>query len=100
MELRKFETTWILNCHAEKTYPDIEFIIGGKPYALSAADYSIPTGELCMFAFMAIDESTYIIGDLFMRKYYTVFDYENKKIGFATANQWSEEGPDASKETN
>ncbi len=72
------------------TLPNIDITIAGKVYSLSPVDYLIPDGNICVFAMMGLDIPAptgplYILGDVFMRKYYTVWDYENKKIGFAEA---------------
>jgi hypothetical protein len=71
--------------------PDIDFQIGQNTYSLSPRDYLLPNGNICLLGIVGLDIGApagpmWILGDVFMRKYYTVFDTQNKRVGFAVAN--------------
>ncbi|XP_071557854.1 lysosomal aspartic protease-like [Temnothorax nylanderi] len=72
--------------------PDINFVIGGKTFRLTGQDYILKLGaELggnCIPGFQAVtqfDGIDWILGDVFIRRYYTVFDMGNDRVGFALA---------------
>merc|ERR1712060_120716 len=81
---------WAIDCSKKSSLPDLTVTLGGKDFTLSPDDYVISMGGECLFAFMGIDVPPprgplWIMGDIFMRKYYCVFDYGNKKMRIATA---------------
>jgi cathepsin D len=80
-------------CNKLDTLPDAVFTLGGKQYAIKAKDYVInDENKICLFGFVGIDIPApagplWILGDIFIRQYYTVFDYGSKRLGFATMAQ-------------
>lgn len=81
---------YTVDCDKASSLPDLTFTISGNKYSLSGKEYIIQSGNTCLLAIMGMDipkpaGPLWILGDVFMRKYYTVFDYENQKVGFALA---------------
>lgn len=78
---------YTVDCDAK--LPDVDFILGGKKYTLTKADYTLPAGAgKCLFAFMGMDVPApagplFILGDVFMRAHYVKFDVDQKRLGFA-----------------
>jgi len=80
-------------CRGVEDLPDITFTIDGIDYLLTQEDYVVRVTQNgiteCINGIMG---STFppsfnymILGDVFMRKYYTFFDKENSRVGFINA---------------
>eukprot|EP00300_Choanocystis_sp_HF-7_P027151 c32221_g1_i1.p1 GENE.c32221_g1_i1~~c32221_g1_i1.p1 ORF type:complete len:405 (+),score=95.71 c32221_g1_i1:48-1217(+) len=79
---------YIIGCGKIPTLPVLEFKFGGYTFPLKGEDYVLNTGSLCLLGVIGLDvpaEPLWIAGDVFMRKYYTVFDFGQKRMGFALA---------------
>merc|ERR1711897_19211 len=81
---------YTINCDDIDDVPDIVFTIDNKPYTIPGKSAIIQSQGTCLFAFMGLDfpppGPQWILGDVFMREYYTVFNYLDQSIGFAPAN--------------
>lgn len=80
---------YTIDCDKLDSLPDVVFTIDGNDYVVPAKDAVIQAQGTCLFAFMGMDfpagGPNWILGDVFMRQYYTVFNYEEQTVGFAKA---------------
>mmetsp|Transcript_33110 Transcript_33110/g.47005 ORF Transcript_33110/g.47005 Transcript_33110/m.47005 type:complete len:376 (+) Transcript_33110:427-1554(+) len=80
---------YTIDCAMVDQLPDIVFTIDATDYTIPGKDAIIQSQNTCLFAFMGMDFPAggpqWILGDVFMRQYYTVFNYNDQTIGFAKA---------------
>lgn len=86
---------YMLDCNRLDSMPTITFNIGGKPFPLTPQQYvervkpiATMDVELCLSGFQGVDMPTgpmWILGDVFIGQYYTVFDQGKDRVGFAKA---------------
>lgn len=82
---------YTIDCDKIEEIPDVVFTIGGIDYSIPGSKTVIQAQGTCLFAFMGMDFPApgpqWILGDVFMREYYTVFNYHDQSIGFAKAKK-------------
>jgi len=85
------------NCNNVWKLPNVTIVIGGKHFELTPLDYVVQSGNdtnaSCISGFLSIDIPAptgplWILGDVFINTYYTVFDYGKSRVGFAKSKQF------------
>ncbi|NXI85435.1 PEPA protein, partial [Rhipidura dahli] len=77
-----------ISCEAAKNLPDLIFHIHGKEFPVPPRAYVLRSNGYCTLGLQGMDVPTeegelWILGDVFIREYYVIFDRANNKVGLS-----------------
>ncbi|XP_061855699.1 pepsin A-5 [Colius striatus] len=82
-----FGDLWI-SCSSVSSLPDIIFYINGDAFSVPPSGYVVEEDDYCVLGIEGMSVETesgelWILGDVFIREYYVIFDRANNKVGLS-----------------
>ncbi|XP_056128795.1 pepsin A-like [Lampris incognitus] len=74
----------VVNCQNIQSMPEITFTLNGHPFTIPASAYVLQSNYGCWTGFSrGGTDQLWILGDVFIRQYYAIFDAKAQYIGLA-----------------
>ncbi|KAE8333051.1 aspartic peptidase domain-containing protein [Aspergillus sergii] len=85
-----YQGRYILDCDKRSFMPSLTFVLGDYNFTIGPKDYSLQEQNFCMSALVPMDfpgptGPLVVLGDAFLRRWYSVYDFGNGAIGLAKA---------------
>jgi hypothetical protein len=69
---------------APEDFPPLRIGVGGSHYyVLEGSDYTLCVGLTCIVLVQPSGQEMWVLGDVFMKKFYSLYDVKKKQMGFA-----------------
>jgi len=87
-----FNGQYTIECDKRDSLPDASFTLSGYNFTIGPYDYILEVQGSCISSFMGMDipepaGPLAILGDAFLRKWYSVYDLGNNSVGLAKAKK-------------
>jgi len=85
------------HCSNFGSLPDLGFILNGRILSLKPTDYVKKTSSYCSLSLMTLDidkddpAPLFVFGIPFLQRYYTAYDLQDHRVGFAAARHANQE---------
>jgi saccharopepsin len=78
---------YTVDCSVIDSLPDFTLTFNNKPYTLKGSEYILNAGGTCISSFTGMDIPAptgplWIVGDTFLRKFYTVYDLGRSELAW------------------
>ncbi|KAI9676928.1 MAG: Vacuolar protease A [Caeruleum heppii] len=89
---KSYNGQYTVDCKQRDKLPDLTFTLTGHNFTITPYDYILEVQGSCISSFMGMDfpepvGPLAILGDAFLRKWYSVYDLGNNAVGLAQAKQ-------------
>ncbi|KAH8266767.1 hypothetical protein KR026_010501 [Drosophila bipectinata] len=82
----KVNSQGYFRCRKISSWPTLNFRISGVSFKVPPQNYILQEGAYCTLAIVSSNQEFWILGDVFLGLYYTIFDVGNQRLGFANVN--------------
>jgi len=88
---KNYAGQYVIDCDKVPGLPDFSLQFNGKLFTLKGFEYTLKVQNQCISAFMGLDipeplGPIWIVGDVFLRKFYTIYDLGKNRVGFADSS--------------
>ncbi|VDK30933.1 unnamed protein product [Anisakis simplex] len=86
LDVEEYNGQFIMDCSTVNTFPPLIFFLDDQKFEVPPEAYIVEVDDgQCIVTLQPGDIDFWILGDIFIGQYYTVFDHANKRIGLAQA---------------